>query len=330
MSPFSSSVITLSIFVFGATDRIDNHLRYFLFSLPKLSNSNIVAREPISSIEGRRRSFFSLGWPASTTERVPPLFRTTSMGRLRPISVLLCRVPEVPSNAVVISDVTQHSDSLSVRRPKYSSTCSMTAFLLSVAPTSVLIQSSCSGGSLASGMTRWLRASPVSFCKLKRQKLLDGETACRFVPRRRHSHTLWFLADVVGLFSINVVSFSRNVVLRDPLFSANLVPKRGCYRFEPIMFSVRYSYWASSRHVRILSCSTGTIASPTSSRTIVTSISSVSFTAPSTSPDMNSESHTTTRCHGRPSRSCSRSWSPSATTPSGSGSSSPSADWRWR
>jgi hypothetical protein len=36
----ASSVITLSIFVFGATDCIDNHLRYFLFSLPKLSNSN--------------------------------------------------------------------------------------------------------------------------------------------------------------------------------------------------------------------------------------------------------------------------------------------------
>ncbi len=28
---------------------------------------------------------------------------------------------------------------------------------------------------------------------------------------------MWFLADVIGLFSINVVSFSRNVVLGDPL-----------------------------------------------------------------------------------------------------------------
>jgi hypothetical protein len=45
----------------------------FLFSLPKPSNSNIVAREPISSIEGQRRSFLSFGWPAGTTERVPPL-----------------------------------------------------------------------------------------------------------------------------------------------------------------------------------------------------------------------------------------------------------------
>jgi hypothetical protein len=74
--PTASSVKTLSIFVFGATDCISNHLRYFFFSLPKLSNSNIVAREPISSIEGRRRSFFSFGWPANTTESVPPLSRT--------------------------------------------------------------------------------------------------------------------------------------------------------------------------------------------------------------------------------------------------------------
>ena len=86
-----------------------------------------------------------------------------------------------------------------------------------------------------------IRRASTHFFMLS-QKLLDGETTCRFVIRRRHSHTLWFLADVVGLFSINVVSFLRNVVLRDALFSANLVPKRGCYRFEPIMFSVRYTY----------------------------------------------------------------------------------------
>src|SRR5271165_5874958 len=58
------------------------------------------------------------------------------------------RLPEVPSKAVVISDVTQHGDSLSVRRPKYSSPGSMTSFLLSVVSTRVLIHSSCSGGSL--------------------------------------------------------------------------------------------------------------------------------------------------------------------------------------
>jgi hypothetical protein len=152
-------------------------------------------------------------------------------------------VPEVPSNAVVISDVTQHGDSF-WRRPKYSSACSITSFLLSVAPTSVLIQSSCSGGSSASGMTRWPRASPVSFCKLTRQKLLDGESACQFALHRRHSHTLWFLADVIGLFSNNVGPFSLNLVPRASLFSANLVPKRGCYRARGFMLSGRYIYWS--------------------------------------------------------------------------------------
>jgi hypothetical protein len=34
---------------------------------------------------------------------------------------------------------------------------------------------------------------------------------------------MWFSADVIGLFSINVVPFSRNVVLSGPLFSANVV-----------------------------------------------------------------------------------------------------------
>jgi hypothetical protein len=91
LAAIASSVITLSIFVFGATDCISNHLRYFRFSLPKPSNSNIVAREPISSIEHPRTSFFSFGWPANTTESMPPLSRTTSISRLRPISVLLCR-----------------------------------------------------------------------------------------------------------------------------------------------------------------------------------------------------------------------------------------------
>jgi hypothetical protein len=49
---------------------------------------------------------------------------------------------------------------------------------------------------------------------------------------------MWFRSDIIGLFSNNVVSFSRNVVLGELLFSINLVPKRGCCRFEPIMFSV--------------------------------------------------------------------------------------------
>ena len=34
---------------------------------------------------------------------------------------------------------------------------------------------------------------------------------------------IWSSSDVLGLFSINVVSFSRNVVLRGRLFSINLV-----------------------------------------------------------------------------------------------------------
>jgi hypothetical protein len=36
---------------------------------------------------------------------------------------------------------------------------------------------------------------------------------------------LWFLTDVFGLFSKNAVSFSLNLVLSGPLFSANMVQK---------------------------------------------------------------------------------------------------------
>ena len=46
---------------------------------------------------------------------------------------------------------------------------------------------------------------------------------------------MWSSPDVVGLFSINVVSFSRNVVLSDPLFSLNSVSK-------PRILSVRADY----------------------------------------------------------------------------------------
>ena len=45
----------------------------------------------------------------------------------------------------------------------------------------------------------------------------------------------WFLADVLGLFSINVGPFSRNVVPSDRIFSINLVPKQR-------MFSVPVIY----------------------------------------------------------------------------------------
>jgi hypothetical protein len=46
---------------------------------------------------------------------------------------------------------------------------------------------------------------------------------------------MWSRADVIGLFSNNVVSFSRNVVLSDASFSLNLVLK-------PRMLSVRAVY----------------------------------------------------------------------------------------
>lgn len=37
---------------------------------------------------------------------------------------------------------------------------------------------------------------------------------------------MWVLPDVVGLFSINLGPFSRNVGQRGRIFSANLVPNR--------------------------------------------------------------------------------------------------------
>jgi hypothetical protein len=53
---------------------------------------------------------------------------------------------------------------------------------------------------------------------------------------------MWFLADVIGLFSDNVVSFSNNVVPDARIFSANLVPKVRCNRFLRFMLSGRYTY----------------------------------------------------------------------------------------
>jgi hypothetical protein len=50
-----------------------------------------------------------------------------------------------------------------------------------------------------------------------------------------------FLADVLGLFSANVVSFSRNAGQRPRIFSANLVPNRRMLSIPAIMFSGRYS-----------------------------------------------------------------------------------------
>src|SRR5271166_4553178 len=54
---------------------------------------------------------------------------------------------------------------------------------------------------------------------------------------------MWSSPKVVGLFSINVVSFSSNVVLSDPLFSLNSVSK-------PRMLSVRGNYVFSSLHLK--------------------------------------------------------------------------------
>ena len=52
----------------------------------------------------------------------------------------------------------------------------------------------------------------------------------------------WFLADVLGLFSINVGPFSRNVVPSARIFSINLVQK-------PRMFSVPAIYVLSPLHL---------------------------------------------------------------------------------
>jgi len=46
-----------------------------------------------------------------------------------------------------------------------------------------------------------------------------------------HSQLMWFLADVLGLFSVNVVSFSFNLGQSARIFSINLVPKNGCSQF---------------------------------------------------------------------------------------------------
>jgi hypothetical protein len=80
----ASSVIT----AFGATDCTDNRLKYFLFWLPKLSNSNIV-----SHIEGRRRSIFSFGWSASTTESAAAAVSKYLNGPFEADKRMLCRVP---------------------------------------------------------------------------------------------------------------------------------------------------------------------------------------------------------------------------------------------
>ena len=53
---------------------------------------------------------------------------------------------------------------------------------------------------------------------------------------------MWFLADVIGLFSVNVGSFSLNLVPDARIFSTNVVPKNGCNRVLRFMLSGRYRY----------------------------------------------------------------------------------------
>ena len=50
------------------------------------------------------------------------------------------------------------------------------------------------------------------------------EIECRIAAR--HSRLMWVLADVVGLFSINMGPFSPNVGRDHRIFSVNLGPKR--------------------------------------------------------------------------------------------------------
>jgi hypothetical protein len=61
---------------------------------------------------------------------------------------------------------------------------------------------------------------------------------------------MWSRPDVVGLFSINVVSFSSNVVLSDPLFSLNVV-------WRQRILSVRVAYVLSSLHLTLGLCLCG-------------------------------------------------------------------------
>jgi hypothetical protein len=48
---------------------------------------------------------------------------------------------------------------------------------------------------------------------------------------------MWSRADVISLFSINVVSFSRNLVLSGPSFSINVVWKRAMLSVRDHLFS---------------------------------------------------------------------------------------------
>jgi hypothetical protein len=52
---------------------------------------------------------------------------------------------------------------------------------------------------------------------------------------------MWSSADILGLFSLNVGSFSRNVVLSSPSFSLNVVRDGRCFQARAFIFSGRYT-----------------------------------------------------------------------------------------
>ena len=58
-----------------------------------------------------------------------------------------------------------------------------------------------------------------------RAKIIPRKPAIAIVKVSRIQEKIQNRKIGVGMFSINVVSFSRNVVLRDPLFSLNSVSK---------------------------------------------------------------------------------------------------------
>jgi hypothetical protein len=73
--------------------------------------------------------------------------------------------------------------------------------------------------------TCWPKASPVFCCKFEASEASRDGAACPIGTPPSSFSLMWSRPDVIGLFSINVVSFSRNVVLSGPLFSINVVWK---------------------------------------------------------------------------------------------------------
>jgi hypothetical protein len=69
----------------------------------------------------------------------------------------------------------------------------------------------------------------------------DDYSGWRWIPLYLFA-LIWSRADVIGRFSSNVVSFSRNVVLSGLSFSVNLIPK-------PRMLSVRGDYVLRALHL---------------------------------------------------------------------------------